>query len=481
MDNSALSSGAAYVFTRNGTTWSQQAYLKASNSETNDNFGKTVAISGDTVVVGAHREDSSASGVNGIETDNSSSGSGAAYIFIRSGSSWSQQAYLKASNTGTDDRFGTSIAASGDTVVVGAWSEDSNAAGVNGNQTDNTASNSGAVYVFTRSGSDWSQQAYLKASNSEAGDNFGETVAISGDTVVVGAYKEDSNATGVNGNEGNNSFDAGAAYVFAISSTASHTVTFKANGGSGSMISQVASSPTALNANTFTRTGYSFSGWNTAANGSGTSYANGAIYNFTADITLYAQWTALPNTFFDVPLDYWAWQYIESLFDSGITGGCGNGNYCPTSPVTRAQMAVFLLKGIHGPSYAPPAVNGSTGFSDVATDYWAAAWIKQLAAEGITGGCGNGNYCPENTVTRDQMAVFLLKAKYGSSYAPPAVNGSTGFTDVPADYWAAAWIKQLAAEAITGGCGGGLYCPSNPVTRDQMAVFLQKTFNLPLP
>ncbi|HNO32298.1 MAG TPA: S-layer homology domain-containing protein, partial [Anaerolineales bacterium] len=183
------------------------------------------------------------------------------------------------------------------------------------------------------------------------------------------------------------------------------------------------------------------------------------------------------------PLDYWAWKYIESLYDSGITGGCSTNplSYCPTQAVTRAQMAVFLLKGIHGSSYAPPAVNGNTGFNDVASDYWAAAWIKQLAAEGITGGCGVGIYCPDNTVTRDQMAVFLLKAKYGSSYAPPAVNGDTGFTDVPSDYWAAAWIKQLAAEAITGGCGSGVYCPDNPVTRDQMAVFLQRTFNLPLP
>jgi CSLREA domain-containing protein len=188
-------------------------------------------------------------------------------------------------------------------------------------------------------------------------------------------------------------------------------------------------------------------------------------------------------TFSDVPFDYWSWRHIESLYNSGITGGCSTNplSYCPTSSVTRAQMAVFLLKGIHGSSFAPPAVNGSTGFTDVATNYWAVAWIKQLAAEGITGGCGVGIYCPENTVTRDQMAVFLLKAKYGSSYAPPAVNGDTGFTDVPVDYWAAAWIKQLAAEAITGGCGSGVYCPANPVTRDQMAVFLQRTFNLPLP
>ncbi|MBL8063021.1 MAG: CSLREA domain-containing protein [Anaerolineales bacterium] len=187
--------------------------------------------------------------------------------------------------------------------------------------------------------------------------------------------------------------------------------------------------------------------------------------------------------FIDVPFDYWSWQYIESIYNASITYGCSSNplSYCPTNSVTRAQMAVFLLKGIHGSSYIPPAVDSETGFTDVPTDYWAAAWIKQLAAEGITSGCDMEIYCPETPVTRDQMAVFLLKAKYGTSYAPPAVGVDTGFTDVPSDYWAAAWIKQLAAEAITGGCGGGLYCPVNSVTRDQMAVFLQKTFGLPLP
>ncbi|MBK8620048.1 MAG: S-layer homology domain-containing protein [Anaerolineales bacterium] len=193
------------------------------------------------------------------------------------------------------------------------------------------------------------------------------------------------------------------------------------------------------------------------------------------------EYGALGPIFADAPTDYWAWQYVERLYAAGITGGCSVTplNYCPDSGVTRAQMAIFLLKGIHGSSYAPPAVGGSTGFGDVATDYWAAAWIKQLAAEGITGGCGGGNYCPDNTVTRAQMAVFLMKAKNGSSYSPPAVGGSTGFGDVATDYWAAAFIKQLVADGITSGCGNGNYCPESDVTRAQMAIFLVKTFNLP--
>ena len=189
----------------------------------------------------------------------------------------------------------------------------------------------------------------------------------------------------------------------------------------------------------------------------------------------------MPWIFRDVPDTYWAWQYVERLYNAGVTGGCSVSplNYCPENIVTRDQMAVFLLKGIHGSSYTPPAINGATGFADVAANHWAAAWIKQLAAEGITSGCGGGNYCPDTTVTRAQMAVFLLKAKNGSSYAPPAVGGSTSFNDVTTEYWAAAFIKQLVADGITAGCGNSSYCPETAFTRAQMAVFLVRTFNLP--
>jgi peptidyl-Lys metalloendopeptidase len=188
-----------------------------------------------------------------------------------------------------------------------------------------------------------------------------------------------------------------------------------------------------------------------------------------------------PSLFNDVQLSYWAKDYIDRLYAAGITGGCSLSplSYCPETTVTRAQMAVFLLRGIHGSAYNPPGVGGSTGFGDVPTAYWAGAWIKQLAAEGITGGCGNGNYCTESPVTRAQMAIFLLRSKHGASYAPPAVGSSTGFGDVSTTYWAGAWIKQLVAEGITAGCGSGTYCPEAPVTRAQMAVFLVRTFNLP--
>jgi len=213
-DNSAENAGAAYIFVRSFDAWSQQAYLKASNTGAGDGFG-SVAISGGTVVVGALLEDSSATGVNGIQSDNTSLDAGAAFVFVRSGNIWAQQAYLKASNTEASDVFGISVAISGDLLVVGARNEASNATGINGNQTDNSAGSAGAAYVFLRSGSTWTQQAYLKASNTGVGDSFASSVAISGDTVVVGAPGEDSSATGINSDQSNNSAgNAGAAYIF---------------------------------------------------------------------------------------------------------------------------------------------------------------------------------------------------------------------------------------------------------------------------
>jgi len=188
---------------------------------------------------------------------------------------------------------------------------------------------------------------------------------------------------------------------------------------------------------------------------------------------------ALCLLFGDVPGSHWAHRWIERLYSAGITGGCVASplQYCPETSVTRAQMAIFLEKGVHYPaSFSPP--NVAPTFSDT-VGHWAEDWIEALRSDGITGGCGPNLYCPENPVTRAQMAVFLLKSMYGSGYTPPAVGASTGFNDVPTTHWAAAWIKQLAAEAITGGCGGGNYCPENPVTRAQMAVFLVRTFNLP--
>jgi hypothetical protein len=205
---------------RNGASWTQQVYLKASNAEEGDVFGYSTAVSGDTVVIGAFEESSNATGINGNQADNSAAISGAAYIFVRNGTTWTQQAYLKASNTDAVDQFGVSVAVSGDTAVVGAHDEDSNATGVNGDQSDNSATDSGAAYVFVRNGATWTQQAYLKASNTDSGDEFGHSVAVSDDTVVVGAYFEDSNGIGVNDDQSDNSTtDSGAAYIYDLSTT----------------------------------------------------------------------------------------------------------------------------------------------------------------------------------------------------------------------------------------------------------------------
>jgi hypothetical protein len=169
--------------------------------------------------VGARDEASDANGVDGDQSSNTAMWSGAAYVFVRSGHDWTQQAYLKASNSDPVDEFGQSVAISMDTIVVGAIGESSGSTGVNGNQADESAGGSGAAYVFTRSGSTWSQQAYLKASNSDVrnnvGDYFGISVAIFGDLIAVGAPNESSGATGVNGDQRDISkSQSGAAYVY---------------------------------------------------------------------------------------------------------------------------------------------------------------------------------------------------------------------------------------------------------------------------
>lgn len=269
-DNSTGDAGAAYVFVRSGNTWIQQAYLKSSNPWWDDWFGSSVAVSGDTIVIGAQFEDSNAIGVDGNQNNDSATNSGAAYVFVRSGETWTQQAYLKASNTGAGDQFGIDVAVSGDTIGVGAFQEDSNATEVNGNQSDKSAIDSGAVYIFVRSGATWTQQAYLKATNTEADDWFGWSVGVSGDTVVVGAEQEDSNATGVGGNQGDNSAsNSGAAYVFGRSGVAwsqqaylkASNTAFAANFGYSVAISEdtvivgainESSSATGVNANPFT-------------------------------------------------------------------------------------------------------------------------------------------------------------------------------------------------------------------------------------
>ena len=179
--------------------------------------------------------------------------------------------------------------------------------------------------------------------------------------------------------------------------------------------------------------------------------------------------------FLDVPPAQQFHDDVVRLVENGVSTGVGSGSYGVTQSVLRQQMAVFLLKAEHGVCYVPPTCTGA--FDDVPCPSPFADWIEALAMEGITSGCGGGDYCPRSPVRRDQMAVFLLKAEHGSGYFPPACAGV--FPDVPCSSPFAPWIERLAAENITGGCGGGNYCPETASTRGQMAVFVVKTFGLP--
>jgi hypothetical protein len=228
-DNSLYSSGAVYIFVQRNGAWTQQAYIKASNPGQSYKFGYAVSLSqdGNTLAVSSPGEASAAKGINGDQNDKSIPLAGAVYVFTRTGTTWTQQAYIKASNTGEagvgdqfaeGDQFGFSvgISADGNTLAVGAIGEDSGAKGVNGDQNDNSQPGSGAVYVFTRNGSTWSQQAYLKQSNTDAADLFGYSVGLSadGNTLAASAYDEDSSAREINGVQDKGRRGTGAIYVF---------------------------------------------------------------------------------------------------------------------------------------------------------------------------------------------------------------------------------------------------------------------------
>ncbi|CDN89926.1 Integrin alpha beta-propellor repeat-containing protein [Hydrogenophaga intermedia] len=213
LDDSGSGNGAVYVFTRSGVAWQQQAYLKASVTDQHDRFGTSLTLSADgqTLAIGADGENSA----NTDPLDNRGSDNGAVYIFTRSGEAWQQRAYLKASVTDQHDRFGTSLAlsADGQTLAIGADGENS----ASTDPLDNSGPESGAVYVFTRSGEAWQQQAYLKASVIDQNDRFGISLALSADgqTLAIGADQESSAATGIGGNPSDNSKSAsGAVYLF---------------------------------------------------------------------------------------------------------------------------------------------------------------------------------------------------------------------------------------------------------------------------
>jgi len=423
-DDNGINSGSAYVFTRSAGVWSEQQKLTASNGADFDDFGNSIAMDGDTTVIGARFGD-----VGNLFDD-----FGTAYVFTRSAGVWTEQQMLTASDGAWEDQFGVSVGVSADTVVIGAHLNGDNGAG------------SGSAYVFTRSAGVWTEQQKLTASDGAADHEFGVWVGVSGATAVIGAWQDvvDSDETG-------------SAYVFTRSA-----------GAWPEQEKLIASDAAA-----FDDFGQAVAvAGDTIVIGAPRDDDNGPVsgsaYVFSAPVPI----------FNDVPLDYWASSFIETLSANGITAGCGGGNYCPEDAVTRAQMAVFLERGIHGSSFTPPSATGI--FDDCPVGYWAASWVEQFYADGITGGCSTNPplYCPDDNVTRAQMAVFLLRSMYGSSYKPPSATGI--FDDVPVTYWAAPWIEQLYAEGITGGCSSNppLYCPDDTVTRAQMAVFIVRAFDL---
>ncbi len=191
--------------------------------------------------------------------------------------------------------------------------------------------------------------------------------------------------------------------------------------------------------------------------------------------TLLKGWVA---DFLDVPAGQQFYSFVTRLVSNGVTVGCGGGSYCVADPTTRQQMAAFLIKARLGFCFSPPPATG-TVFGDVPASSIFAPWIEELQRQGLTAGCGGGNYCPDANVTRAQMAIFLLNTAYGPGYAPAPETG-TVFDDVPVGSFAAAWIEDLVARGITAGCSAvpPLYCPSSSITRGQMATFVVKAFNL---
>ena len=192
-------------------------------------------------------------------------------------------------------------------------------------------------------------------------------------------------------------------------------------------------------------------------------------------------WTLhVGNSFAEVPPTSPFLRFIETLLHRGVTGGCSQTNYCPGSSATRDQMAVFAILSKEPPGYLPPAcVAGSEAFADVPATSPFCRWIEELARRSVVSGCGSGNYCPQSPVTREQMAIFVLRT-LDPTLTPPPCAPPNLYLDVPEASPYCRWIEELTYRGVVSGCGGGNYCPTNPVTREQMGVFLAVTFGLTL-
>jgi len=477
--------GSAYVFVRNGTSWTQQAKLTPADADhclvQLYQFGQSVALSGEVAMIGAPFDDS-------------------AYVFARDGATWTQQAKLLAADGGRGHFFGISVAVSGDVAVVGARRD-----------------GDGSAYVFGRNGNAWTQNVKLLAADGAPGARFGSSVAVSGDVAVIGApddgyltwsgeayvflLESDSDGDGVgdsqdafpddptewldsdgdgagNDSDSDDDNDGVTDAQDALPTDPTEWLDSDADGVGDNADAFPDDSTEWLdsdgdgvgdNADEFP---YVPTEWvDTDGDGIGDTVDPDDDNDGVPD-----EQDAYPlGQFADAPPGSFAFSFIEALGRSGIDAGCGGDNFCPSASVSRAEIAVLLELALNGSAYTPPAATGNV-FLDVDAETFAAAFIEQLFHDGITAGCGNGNYCPSSRVTRAQIAVLLLRAEHGADYTPPPPIGR--FTDVGPGYWASAWIEQLAAEGITVGCGGGNYCPDAPMTRAQMAVFFVRAFDL---
>jgi alpha-tubulin suppressor-like RCC1 family protein len=436
-DNSLLSAGAAYVFKRTGTTWVQEAYIKASNSGASDYFGTSVSNSGDTIVVGAPNEDSTQTTItNGTTSSSNNTGtdSGAAYVYRRSGTAWTQEAYVKAPNAGLNDLFGTWVAIDTDTIVVGATGEASVQSTITNGTTasaDNTSANSGAAYVFVRTGTTWTAQAYIKASNSNASDYFGSGVALNGNTIVVSAADEDSSQTtitnGTTSSSDNTSTASGAAYVyFRSGSSWAQQAYLKASNANGS---DKFGQSVSIHGDTIVvgATGES-SNQTTISNDGSASFDNsatgaGAAYVFKRSGTAWAQMAYLK-----APNAEAADNFGASVSISGITivvGANGedssqtsitNGNTASTNNASAGSGAayVFYFNESNPPSatftYTPPSNSISNfanfGFTGVDTE----SGIKEFKCQ-LDGSGWNVCTSPQNISSLSNSThTFQVKA-----------------------------------------------------------------------
>ncbi len=227
------------------------------------------------------------------------------------------------------------------------------------------------------------------------------------------------------------------------------------------------------------RTGPTHSG-----NPGGTGDSSSDYVDYSSFLT--AAPTACSHVFADVPVSGKEWMepWINAFYWAHITTGCGVGPlvYCPGNYVTRAEMAVFLLRAIHGPGYTPPNVTGIFADMPVTGKEWMEPWVDEFYNEGLTTGCATSplRYCPEDYVTRQVMAIFILRALHGGSYTPPVTSGI--FADMPVTglEWMESWVDEFYNEGITTGCATSplRYCPTNNVTRAEMAVFIDRAFSL---